>query len=76
MNRADEVELAALRDHRRGCRIAWIGALSYLATAGQPYPSVDQYERLENLLRSLKLSQRRIDVLTHRSALDSLRSTS
>jgi hypothetical protein len=85
MNLVDTAELAALKDHRQGCRIAWIGALSHLATGGQRYPTVEQYERLENLLRSLKLAQRRIDdfelgqpgpvdVATPSSELDALRS--
>lgn len=85
MNLVDTAELAALKNHRQGCRIAWIGALSHLATGGQRYPTVEQYERLENLLRSLKLAQRRIDdfelaqlrpvdVATLPSDLDALRS--
>ena len=61
MSPVDQNELDALTNHRQLCRRKWVDALSNLATNGRPHPTVPQYEGLERLLRSLKISQQRID---------------
>lgn len=54
-------ELGVLEGDRLRCREAWAFGLSALATHGALHPTVADYERLEHLLRALKISQKRID---------------
>ena len=61
MSPEDQNELDALTNNRHSCRRKWVDALSTLATNGQPHPTVLQYEGLERLLHSLKISQQRLD---------------
>jgi hypothetical protein len=61
MSPEDRNELDVLTQHRQGCRRRWLDALSDLATNGRLHPTVSQYEGLEHLLRSLKISQLRLD---------------
>lgn len=61
-------EFKALCDHRLACRVAWLEALSDLhGHVAGGHPTVAQYERLERLLASLKVAQRRIDDFAARS---------
>jgi hypothetical protein len=61
MTPEDQNEFDALTNERHICRRRWVDALSTLATNGRPHPTVVQYEDLERLLRSLKISQQRVD---------------
>ena len=68
MSPEDQNELDVLTNERQVCRRQWVNALSTLVTNGRPHPTVVQYEGLERLLRSLKISQQRVDTFerTHR----------
>jgi hypothetical protein len=61
MSPVDRNERDALLENRHSCRRNLLDALSNLATNGRPYPTVAQYELLERVLRSLKISQQRLD---------------
>ena len=61
MTPGEQTELTALTEHRLECRLAWVGALSNLATNGAQYPTVPQYVHLQRLLGALLMSQQRMD---------------
>jgi len=71
MSPEDQNELTVLTSERERCHRKWVDGLSTVATNGRIHPTGRQYEGLERLLRSLKISQQRLDSFSR--ALDRAR---
>ena len=71
MRPEDQNELDVLTNERQRCHRNWVEGLSAVATNGRTHPTVRQYEGLERLLRSLRISQQRLE--TFERALDRAR---
>ncbi|HET7609514.1 MAG TPA: hypothetical protein VFL84_12610 [Gammaproteobacteria bacterium] len=61
MSPADQNELTVLTNERERCHRNWVDGLSTVATNGRIHPTGRQYEGLERLLRSLRISQQRLE---------------